>query len=129
MRKINIQALYDFADRRKKVDPWELADAAESFYRSVKVVGLNDTVVTYIESTGMRVQCSGAETSILLRAFTLHLLRLIYRWDDMRSGRLEKHFGLDLSMYEILAQTGVVTMSGVDLACTNVQDTINKWSN
>lgn len=126
-KRIDITTLMDFVLNKKKVDPWALTDAAEAFYRSVKVVGIDNTVVTYDLGSG-EVECSGKEVSPYVLAFTGHTMRLIYRWDDLSSGRLEKHLGLDAPIQVILAETGVFKRAGVDLACTNVAEMINTWA-
>lgn len=126
-KRVNIQALVNFADKRMKVDPWQLTDAAESFYRSIKVVGLDDTVVFW-KNGEAEIECSGRDTSIYVRAFTGHTMRLIYRWDDLSSGRLEKHLGFEAPIQVILADSGVFKRTGVDLACTNVAEMIDTWA-
>lgn len=126
-RKINIQVLVDFADKRKRVDPWELKDAAESFYNSIKVVGINNTVVTYKNGTE-KIEDTGNHTSIYVRAFAAHIVRLLNRWNDMNSGRLEAHYQLEMPILVILADTGVFKTNGADLACTNVSEMIDTWA-
>lgn len=126
-RKINIQTLVDFADGRKKVDPWQLTEAAESLYKSIKVVGIDNTLVTYKED-GERVEDTAKNTSIYVRAFAAHIMRLLNRWDDMTRGRLEAHYALDMPISEILADSGVFKRAGADLACTNVKELVDTWA-
>lgn len=126
-RKINIQVLVDFADRRMRVDPWELTDAAESLYKSVKVVGIEKTIVTYRNGVE-RIEDTGNHLSLRARAFAAHIMRLFYRWDDMNSGRLEAHYQLSVPISAILADTGAFITSGADLACTNVFELIDTWA-
>lgn len=128
VRKINIQTLKDFADGRKKVDPWELTDAAECLYRSIKIVGIDNTVVTYKEGA-KSVDKSAKDTSIQVRAFGAHIVRLLNRWDDMTGGRLEAHYQLVAPISVILADTGVFKTNGADLACTNVAELVDTWAN
>lgn len=125
-RIIEIQALVDFADGRKWVDPWELTEAAEAFYKSVKVVGIAGTKVVYKEN-GLRKEINGNETSVYVRAFAAHITRLVYRWDDLNSGRLEEHFDINIPI-SVLLGTGVFKTAGRDLACTNVAEIINAWT-
>ncbi len=122
-RRVYIQALVDFADKRRKVDPWALADAAESFYRSVKVVGLKDTVLIYDDQPH-----SGDDTTIYVRAFAAHITRLVYRWGDLNGTRLEEHFGLNMPIREVLSSAGVFKTTGGDLACINVAEVIDTWA-
>lgn len=124
MRKVNIQALVDFADGKKRVDPWALTEAAESFYRSIKVMGLKNTTV-FFKNGSERIECSGAETSVYVRAFTGHVMRLIHRWSDIEGGRLEAHLGLDVPIQILLSD--VFIRSGADLRCTNVAELIDTW--
>lgn len=126
-RKINIQTLVDFADKRKKVNPWDLTEAAESFYLSIKVVGIKNTIVVYNDG-GKRVEVTGEQTSVYARAFAAHIMRLINRWDDMNIGRLEAHYALDAPISVILADSGVFKRAGADLACTNVKELVETWA-
>lgn len=129
-RKIIIQALVDFADERQKVNPWQLVEEAEAFYKSVKVVGLNNTVVVFgrTKDNPDGYECEGWETSIYVRAFVGHIMRLMYRWSDLQGGRLEAHLGLQVPIAEVLNGSGVFKTSGADLACTNVSEMIDAWT-
>lgn len=127
LNTINIQALHDFSIKRKMVDPWDLMAAADTFYRSVKVVGLKQTQVKYKEN-GREIFAMGPELPEITRAFAGHLVRLVYRWDDINSGRLEQHLGLDMPIREILCETGAFKISGADLACVTVAEVIESWA-
>lgn len=126
--RVFVQALVDFADGRKKVDPFELAGAAESLYRSIKIVGISNTVVFFKDKNGKEVECRANETSAHVRAFSAYIMRQIYRWDDMNLGRLEAHYQLQAPISVILADTGVFKTNGADLACTNVAEMIDTWA-
>lgn len=129
VRKVNVTALYNFAVNREKVDPFELAEAAESLYNSIKVIGVENTVVKYTRNEEGVVKIALAnELSEQTRAFAAFIVRLLYRWNDLQSGRLERHFGLNLDVQSILADTGVFQRSGADLACVTVQEVINVWA-
>ncbi len=123
MKDINVQVLIDFADKRKKVDPFVLVQQAEDYYKSIKILGIEKTSIAYDNCTAV-----GYAISPLARAFGLHIMRMIYRWDDLNGGRLEEHYRLDMPSSVILADTGVLKRNGADLACTNIDDMINTWA-
>lgn len=127
-RRVNIQALVDLADKRIKVDPWAAADAAESFYRSIKVLGIKNTIVVYKDGE-KEIEDTGNNTSIYVRALAAHITRLLNRWDDISRGRLEAHYQLDVPISVILADSGVFKTTGADLACTNVKELVEAWAN
>lgn len=128
IRTANIDTLYQFAINRRKVDPWELTEAAEALYKSAKVVGIENTLVKYLTDEGTPRIVHANELPERVRAFAAFIVRLMYRWDDLQSGRLEKHFGLNVDVQSILADTGVFQRSGADLACVTVQEVINVWA-
>ena len=127
LNTINIQTLHDFSIKREAVDPFELMTASESFYRSVKVVGLKQTRVKY-KDNGKEMFAMGPELPEITRAFAGHLVRLVWRWDDINSGRLEQHLGLCMPIREILCETGAFKTSGADLACVTVAEVIESWA-
>lgn len=125
-RKVNIDVLYQFAMNRKRVNEWDLTHAAECLYRSAKITGINETIVKYYDNTetiGFASDCPERA-----RAFAAFIVRLIYRWDDIQSGRLERHFGLSMDTQSILADTNIFQKNGTDLACVTVKQVIDTWA-
>ena len=112
MRRVNVQTLVDLMNGRR-VDPWELTESAEALYKSAKVVGISKTVAVFLNEKDAKVEVAGDGLDVRVRAIAAFVVRLIYRWDDMSSGRLEEHFGLPLSIQNILQDTPIFTSSSI----------------
>ena len=96
MRKINVQAIYDLVILKKDVDAWHLTEASEGMYRSIKIVGLESTEVYYKDEEGNEVVQVGEEIPEKIRAMSARCMQQLYRMTDSNSGRLEKHYGLQM---------------------------------
>ena len=94
-RRINIQALYDLVMLKKDVDVWNLTEASEGMYRSIKIVGLASTKV-YYKDEGNEIVLVGEEIPEKIRAMSARCVQQLYRMTDSNSGRLEAHYGLQM---------------------------------
>lgn len=126
---IYAQSLYELVVKKEKVDPFELIDTAESIYRSVKAIGINNTVIWYKDSEKGKVFEKGSEISIEMRALAAFIVKLVYRWSD-NTGRLEDHYGLPTFIDSILGDTPLFKRkrNAASLACISVLDVINDFA-
>lgn len=125
---IYAQSLYELVVLKQKVDPFVLADTAESIYRSVKAIGINNTVIRYIDPKNGEVCKKGTDISIEMRAVAAFIVKLEYRWSD-NTGRLEEHYGLPTFIDSILVNTALFKKRNnvASLACISVSDVINDY--
>ena len=126
---IYAQSLYELVVKKEEVDPFELMDTAESIYRSVKAIGINNTVIRYVDPEKGEVREKGTEISNEMRALAAFIVKLVYRWSD-NTGRLEDHYGLPTFIDSILGDTALFkrNRSTASLACISVLDVINNFT-
>lgn len=128
VRKIHVQALHELVVLKKAVNPWDLATASEALYKSVKVVGIRNTVVVYKSSKeGKLVEKTGDQISQEMRAIAALCVQLLNRWTDSNQGRLETHFGLPTTISNILANTNIFKNNSTTLPCISIRDVIDKY--
>ncbi len=125
-RRVNIQNLINLSKREGRIDEFELAAESERLYRSIKVIGLKETVVCYEENKKMKV-CYANELSEHVRAIAAFIAALIYRWNDLNSGRLEIHFGLQIKIVYILGDIKIFKNNQAGLECISIKDFINAY--
>lgn len=126
-RRINVQNLMDLTPKgQKEIDPFELVAEAERLYRSIKIIGLEETIVCYEENGQLKTQ-SAKELSETKRAIAAFLMIMVYRWDDTNTGRLEAHYGLPTRINYILGDTKVFKNSHAGLECICVKDFIDAY--
>ena len=123
MRKINVQALFDLAVLRKDVDEWELAEAAESLYKSIKIVGLKSTNVYYKDARGNEIEQKGEEIPERIRAMSARCVQQLYRMIDSNSGRLEDHYHLPMLIHFYLGDIE----GSANMKCRSIRDLINEY--
>lgn len=126
MREVCAQTLYDLVELKKRVNPWDLTSAAEGFYMSVKVVGIDNTVITYTDVNGNKVTKTGKEISEEMRAVAAFIKTLVARWTDSNSGRLEEHYGLSMLIHYRIGGK-VYNNNYAGLKCINVQEFIDMY--
>lgn len=118
---ICVTALYNLVERKKRVSPWELKEASECLYISSKVVGIKNTNVWYIDENGKRVELLGEQLPELVRAVAGYIVRLLNRWTDESTGRLENHLGLSAPIHMILSTTKLAYKYDIaSLPCVSV---------
>ncbi len=122
-RIIDITPLYQLVENAERVDGWDLTRACEELYRSVKIVGINRTNCVYEKNTVI----SGMELPTLMKEVAIQVVRRIYRWDDLESGRLEEHFGIPTNSYHILYPYNIMEMYGVKYVCMTVDQLIDNF--
>lgn len=124
---VDISVICDIADNKKEVDPWELTYAVESLYKGIKVMGINNVEVMKLDSTeGKHVVLKGIEMSERSRAVAELVVRILYRFSDYNSGRLEKHFGLTTKLEILLYDVKEFQPSGfgATLQIMSIQDLV-----
>lgn len=123
MRIIHVQQLYDLAILKKRVDEWELEEAAEALYRSVKVVGIDSTIVSYKDQDGNEVVKEGMEIPEKIRALSARCIQQKYRMTDSNSGRLEEHYGLPMLIQYYLGDI----QGTANMKCRSIRELQNEY--
>ena len=127
-RTVYVQALYELVELKKAVDPWDLMEACEAIYKSSKAVGIDKTTIKYVKK-GKTVVKNATNIPEEARAIVGLVVKLIYRWTDDYSGRLEKHLGLNMRIDYILGNTRLFANSHAALQHITVQDVIDSYLN
>lgn len=125
-RKICAQSLYELVELKKHVDPWHLRDTAEGIYLSIKVVGLDETVITYVDKNGNTVINKGKEIPEKMRAVAAFVKILTARWTDNNSGRLEEHYQLPMLIHYMIGGK-IYSNSYAGLKCINIREFIDMY--
>lgn len=126
---IYAQSIYDLVTLKKRVDPFELLEASEAFYRSVKCVGINNTRIKYRFNIHSEFEFKqGLDIPLEMRALCAFISRLYHRWDDNNLMRLEEHYGLPTSIENVLSHTGIF-QNGKNLPCISIEHVIDKYLN
>lgn len=123
--EINVQTLYDLVELKRKVDPWDVASACQGIYYSIKVVGVQRTIVKYTEEDGTEMVMSADCMSMKILAVAALGAKMFYRFQD-DTGRLETHYGLPTSISNILADTEVFRNVSANLPCISFQDLVDE---
>lgn len=120
---IFVQALYDLVMLKKDVDVWELTEASEGLYRSIKIVGLESTKVFYRNEEGAEVIKEGKDIPEKIRAMSARCIQQLYRMTDSSSGRLEEHYQL-----KMLIQYYLGDIEGTaNMKCRTINDLKNEY--
>lgn len=98
----NVQLLYDFAVLKKDVYTTLLRVNAQEVYDAVKDWGIKNIAFSYRDYNGNDVVIPGNKSPEVMRAAAIRIMQQQYRMTDSKSGRMEKHFGLDLLATEYL---------------------------
>lgn len=126
-RKIYVQPLYELVECKKKVDPWDLTEVAKNIYLSSKVIGIKNTKVFYQNTKRERIEKYGVEIPIEARAIVGLIVKMIGRWTDDNSGRLEQHLGLPMTINCILGDTRIFSKRNTGLEIITIQDMIDRY--
>lgn len=104
----------------------DLWTALDAFYKVVKIVGIDDTKVRYIDANKKDVIQSGREVPARIRAFVEEAVLYMYRMvdSDGSRARMEEHFGLEYPSKYILGDTKVVSCKGASLPCMSLKEMI-----
>ncbi len=102
----------------------DLWTALDAFYKVVKIVGVDDAKVRYIDANKKEVIQSGREVPARIRAFAEEAVLYMYRMvdSDGSRARLEEHFGLEYPSKYILGDTKVVSCKGASLPCMSLKE-------
>ena len=102
----------------------DLWTALDAFYKVVKIVGVDDAKVRYIDANKKEVIQSGREVPVRIRAFAEEAVLYMYRMvdSDGSRARLEEHFGLEYPSKYILGDTKVVSCKGASLPCMSLKE-------
>ena len=102
----------------------DLWTALDAFYKVVKIVGVDDAKVRYIDANKKEVIQSGREVPARIRAFAEEAVLYMYRMvdSDGSRARLEEHFGLEYPSKYILGDTKVVSCKGARLPCMSLKE-------
>lgn len=103
-RNIYAQSLYELVILKKKINPWDLYQTAEALYLSTKIVGINNTKITYKDTNGNKIVQMGVEIPEEMRAVAAFVKILIARWEGPSIGRLKKHYGLSWEIENYLPE-------------------------
>lgn len=124
---VKAQVLYDFVVLKKDVLTDSLSDVTDSLFKRIKLDGIGNTTICFTDENGHEISLTGYDIPIEMRAMSLFINRLIHRWDDSHSGRLEEHYGLPISANAILADTGILQINALSLPCICVNDVIQAY--
>lgn len=121
---LNIQVLYDFVIGMRRVDPWDLGEAAHTLYLCAKRHGINNTTAR-CSYNGTTIELVGNEIYPQIRAMAEFCTILEWRWNET-SGRLDQHFGLDVPMQYILGDK-IFKRSTSIVECISLKDVEDMW--
>lgn len=127
-RDVCIQNLMNLTKKEGRIDEFELVAEAEQLYRCLKIQGVKNTQVSYEEKGEIKIKYA-TEISEYTRAIAAFIMILIYRWNDMTTGRLEAHYGLQLRIDVILGDVKIFRNSHAGLECISVKDFIDAYMN
>lgn len=100
---IYAQALYDLVALKKIVEPAFLEEVSISFYKKIKFVGLDETVIYYEDCNKKTVILKGKEIPEEMRVVLAFMKTIMARWEGGNSlERLGVHYGLSTSMRNLL---------------------------
>ncbi len=124
---IKVQNLMNLEPKGKKhVNEFELVAEAERLYRSIKIVGLANTQVSY-EEDGLEKVIPAKDLPNIKRAIAAFIMILVYRWSDTNSGRLEEHYELPTKISYLLEGTKIFTNNHAGLQCITVKDFVEAF--
>lgn len=125
-REICAQSLYELVELKRQVNPWHLRDTAEGIYLSVKVVGMDETAITYVDENGNKIIKKGSEIPEEMRAVAAFIKTLVARWTDSNSGRLEEHYQLPMLIHYMIGGK-VYNNSYAGLKCISIREFIDAY--
>lgn len=125
---INITPLYNLVNLKKNVNAFELQKSADAFYRGIKSVGIRSLNVFRIDENGNKIIMKALDLSERVRGTADWIVRLIYRFDDYSSGRLERHFGITTPLELLFHDVPIFTSISYSLSLSTItiQDIINE---
>lgn len=123
---VTIDNLMMLERKKEEVDPYKLIEESLNLYLSLKAVGIRKTLVRYEtdkEISGVRAE----ELPVRVRAVAAFVMILVGRWSDTNTGRIEAHFGLPMSINNILYDVKIFQNKHAGLECISVQDFIDAY--
>lgn len=122
-RRVNCRALGSFCLKGIEVDPSLIVMESKALYEAVKLVGAKNVMIKidnhYVEITN--------ETVVRMVAFAGQVNRLMGRWTDDNTMRLEAHLGLPTHIRNILSDMDMFRNQSVSLPVISICDLMEDY--